>query len=383
MIFDCGAWSYRNDDIPKISPESALDRYLQLAKPNDILIAPDHMLIPGVDLDSRRAFNTASAQDFLKLCPDDFRPMATLHGMDLDERIQHGKRLVEMGYRHIAIGGIAARASQKALVLSMVLEIRKALPDVWLHVLGLSSPPYAAAWHEYGVESFDGSSHFKQAFTGGAFFTVTGGKLKKWKAVRPGESVDDLPTCDCLACLKLRDEGIDTRSYGSNENNMGRAAHNMNMLMIAQDISVNGNTVLVSCVGKKLDHAAPACELYQSDWFRKARIWAEENGTRWYILSAKHGLIEPGQVVEPYEMTLNNMNAEDRGAWAHRVTEQIRGKVPVGQITFLAGKKYRLGLEAVLPAMGYHLKTPMDGLGIGRQLKWLNAQNQQQMELFK
>lgn len=35
----------------------------------------------------------------------------------------------------------------------------------------------------------------------------------------------------CLACRRLRAEGVDTRSYGSNEHNMGRAAHNLNQLM--------------------------------------------------------------------------------------------------------------------------------------------------------
>jgi len=379
MIFDCGAWSYRNEETPKITPESALEQYMVLAKPGDIVIAPDHMLIKDVDLKKRRLFNTKSAKRFLEICPEEFHPMATVHGMDLKERLAHAKTLVKMGYKHIAVGGIAARASQKALVLSIVLELRKAIPNVWLHVLGLSSPDYAAAWNEYGVESFDGSSHFKQAFTAGTFFMLESGKLKKYQASRPTKG--ELPTaphCECKACSKLRSEGIDTRTYGSNENNMGRAAHNMNMLMQAHQIAIHGETIFISCVGKKLPSSAPAKELYQSDWFKKARVWAEGTGKDWYILSAKHGVLSPDDVIAPYEKTLNTMSSKDRRLWAKSTTTQINNIAPKGKITFLAGKKYRefLGIE------GGRISVPMEGLGIGQQLAWLNKQNTKQKEMF-
>jgi len=382
MIFDCGAWSYRNDETPKITPESAFDGYMKLAKPGDFLIAPDHMLIPGANVVSRRKFNLKSAQQFLKLCPDEFTPMATLHGMDLNERVEHGHKLASMGYRHIAIGGVAARASQKTLVLSMILEIKKALPGVWLHVLGLSSPSYTAAWNEYGINSFDGSSHFKQAFTGGAFFTVENGKLKKHQAARPGEEIT-APSCWCNACETLWVEGkVDTRQYGSNEHNMGRAAHNMNMLMRAQAYAVNGETILISCVGEKLNYRAAAKDLYQSTWFKKARKYAEENGTRWAILSAKHGLLMPDQVIDPYEQTLNKMCVADREQWAKKTTEQIKKKIPKGIVKIFAGINYREFLEVPLVEAGYFLEIPLLGMGIGQQLAWFNGQNSEQMELF-
>jgi queuine/archaeosine tRNA-ribosyltransferase len=122
-----------------------------------------------------------------------------------------------------------------------VRAIREAVPQVHLHVLGLSSPEYARQWNQIGVQSFDGSSHFKQAFTGGAFYTCEGAKLIKHQAARPG-NIEDLgivaPECHCRACTVLREVGIDTRSYGSNENNMGRAAHNLNMLMLSQAIAM-------------------------------------------------------------------------------------------------------------------------------------------------
>jgi hypothetical protein len=385
MIFDCGAWSYRNDEMPKITPELALSQYLELAKPGAMLISPDHMLIPGVDLNVRRTFNLESASRFIKICPPEFLPMATSHGMDLEERIKHTIDLSELGYRHIAIGGVAARAAQKKLVLSMIKELRQSVPDVWLHVLGLSSPPYVKAWVDMGIDSCDGSSHFKQAFTGGAFFTIENGKLKKWQASRPtrGER-PTAPLCNCTACFKLREEeGIDTRTYGSNENNMGRAAHNMNMLMKAHKIAINGTTVLVSCVGKKTSTPQKAKDLYQSSWFIKARKWAENNGDRWFILSALHGLIDPEKIIEPYEKTLNKIPTTERAEWSANIHNTIVKTIPKGRIVFLAGQKYRDGLELTLSGAGYVVESPMQGMGIGQQLSWLNKnKGETQCSLF-
>lgn len=395
MMFDCGAWSYRNEEQPKIgrdlvTPKWTFEQYTQKAQPRDFGIAPDHMLIPGVDLDARRTFNLESARGFLHIAQDSgLVPMAVVHGMDLQERIQTAQHYVDMGYTALSLGGLAARASQKALILDVVAQIRQAVPDVWMHVLGLSSPDYTAAWHELGIQSFDGSSHFKQAFTAGAFYYESGGQLEKHKAARtergnPNAVLEDItaPLCECRACSLLRGDGVDTRTYGSNEHNMGRAAHNLNMLMRAQQIAINGITVLVSCVGKKHDRASPAGDLYQSEWFKKARSYAEMVGHRWYILSAEHGLLDPSQVIEPYEMTLNTMDLPTRQEWAQRVMCQIADNIHTGKVIILAGKKYREFLSGSMQDHGYSVEVPMEGLGIGQQLAWLNSQLITQLEMF-
>jgi hypothetical protein len=239
MIWDCGAWSYKNEETPKlpgiglITPSSALKHYIELSSIGDILIAPDHMLIDGVDVVGRKKFNRISSKVFLNLCPPAYLPMATIHGFGLDDRINNAKVLHDMGYNHLALGGMAARAAQPKIVFDAVAKVRDAVPDVWLHVLGLSAPKYAKEWERLGVQSFDGSSHFKQAFTAGKFYEWNGEKLLGHHATKEKNGATDIPECDCVACSALKEEGIDTRTYGSNENNMGRAAHNMNQLMKA------------------------------------------------------------------------------------------------------------------------------------------------------
>lgn len=238
-IHDCGAWSYKDAETPRlgrddVTPAWAAGQYAQIARPGDFAVAPDHMLIPwpGVDIEARRRFNRESALRFIGLCPAHLRPMAVVHGLNLPERIENARFLIGAGYDALALGGLAGQASKRQMILAVVSAIRREVPGVWLHVLGLSSPAYAAEWQRVGVDSFDGASHFKQAFTAGKFFMEQGGQLTGYQAARPGEPVT-APACDCLACLRLRAEGVDTRSYGSNEHNMGRAAHNLNQLMRA------------------------------------------------------------------------------------------------------------------------------------------------------
>jgi predicted glycosyl hydrolase (DUF1957 family) len=128
---------------------------------------------------------------------------------------------------------------------------------------------------------------------------------------------------------------------------------------------------LVACCGQKLDRAAPAGELYTSPLFRKAASYAR-TFDRWYILSAKHGLLRPDVVVEPYDCTLLGMRKVDRLAWGRRVFDQMTTEGIAGvEFVALAGAKYTEPLVRV----GLPVKTPLKGLGIGQQLAWLTKRN--------
>lgn len=129
---------------------------------------------------------------------------------------------------------------------------------------------------------------------------------------------------------------------------------------------------LVSCVSQKRDHACEARDLYVSDLFRKASRFAEMSGCPWFILSAEHGLVAPGQLIAPYERTLNTMGVADRRAWAERVAAQLAEAEPdLSRVVFLAGKRYREFLARHLEGRGVEVSVPMEGLRIGEQLSWL------------
>ena len=157
---------------------------------------------------------------------------------------------------------------------------------------------------------------------------------------------------------------------------MGRAAHNLNMLMRAQNAAIQRRIVLVACCGKKLPYAAPARDLYQSELFRKSRLYAEQNGDQWLILSALHGVVRPDATIEPYDVTLNDMGADDRRQWSEKIAQQLddyRGD----RLTVLAGSAYCGWINDF-----HNVTRPMEGLGIGQQLAYLLSTTTRQPELF-
>lgn len=129
---------------------------------------------------------------------------------------------------------------------------------------------------------------------------------------------------------------------------------------------------LVACVGQKRPAPARARDLYQSDWFKKARAYVEARGGRWFILSALHGLVSPASVIEPYNVTLADMTAADRRAWGARVAAQLAAKIgPRTRVVILAGRFYR---DPLADWAGDRATIPMEGLGIGEQKAWLAQQ---------
>ena len=62
--------------------------------------------------------------------------------------------------------------------------------------------------------------------------------------------------------------------------------------------------VLLGCVKLKLEHRAPAKDLYVSPLWNRRRAYAEAAGCPWLILSAKYGLLDPEQLVAPYDVAL-------------------------------------------------------------------------------
>lgn len=132
---------------------------------------------------------------------------------------------------------------------------------------------------------------------------------------------------------------------------------------------------LIACASQKRAVAAPAQDLYQSELFRKSVSWMHrQNFDEWFILSAKHGLVKPEQILEPYNLTLNTMKADARRQWGKIVLDELMTVLPApASITFLAGSKYREYLSEPLREKGYEVLIPMQGLGIGKQLQWLDA----------
>ena len=129
--------------------------------------------------------------------------------------------------------------------------------------------------------------------------------------------------------------------------------------------------VLISCVSKKLNYKSLARDLYVSPLFKKNLQYAKSlRPDKIFILSAKYGLLNLNDVIEPYNKTLNDMRSFELNDWSSSVLSELKKLVDIesDEFIFLAGVNYR---KFLIPHLN-HYKIPMLGLGIGRQLQWLS-----------
>jgi len=128
--------------------------------------------------------------------------------------------------------------------------------------------------------------------------------------------------------------------------------------------------VLISCVSKKLSYKSDAKNLYISPLFRYNLKYALSlKPDKIFILSAKYGLIKLDDKITPYNKTLNKMKKAERQEWAKKVLMQLSAETDINndEIIFLAGKNYR---EYLIPHISNY-EIPLEGMGIGKQLKFL------------
>lgn len=133
---------------------------------------------------------------------------------------------------------------------------------------------------------------------------------------------------------------------------------------------------LVSCTKLKQDYSCRAQEMYLlSTLFSKAVNYIkQQNYDRWFILSAKYGLLNPNVLIEPYDLTLNNMKSEEIKKWSQKVFNQLI-IYNIDEIDFYSGDKYRKYLIPMLEKINIKCNIPLKGLGIGQQLQFYTRRN--------
>ena len=129
---------------------------------------------------------------------------------------------------------------------------------------------------------------------------------------------------------------------------------------------------LISCAKMKRPGVHAAKDLYASPRFKLAWKYASARYDRVYILSAKHGLLEPERRIRAYDASLNDRTTEERLRWARKVARQIRAVIPpMAFIDLWCGRAYWNPLRELLD--GYQILAPFAWMSQGKQLQWLKA----------
>ena len=139
---------------------------------------------------------------------------------------------------------------------------------------------------------------------------------------------------------------------------------------------------LIACTKSKSAKKSPAALLYKSPLFRKSLLYSLSHTDRTYILSAKHGVLQLDDVIEPYEVSMKHLNLAQRAEWADRVdlklTELIK---PSDNVHLLAGLDYSRPLLPTFRKIGCKVTSPLSGMSLGRRISWLRLENREP-ELF-
>lgn len=154
--------------------------------------------------------------------------------------------------------------------------------------------------------------------------------------------------------------------------------------------------VIVGCGAAKRDRELipgklrvkryPAEDLYTSTYFQKKRDYAEVVGDSWMILSALHGLVPPDEKLKPYDVTIDDLDAERLDRLAHQVgmtliewvSWELSEASDIEEIVVLAGKRYLEPLrqrDVFQAGVDAPVSFPLqqnDLGGIGEQMAWLN-----------
>ena len=121
MFGDCGAFSYVNEAEPTISTEQAVALY------------------------ELYNFNV---------------------GASVEQYARNVERYCEMGYRHLAIGGLAplTDAAIAEIVEAVAYAAGKQQKRPWLHLFGIYRPKLQAKFQELGIDSFDSASYYRKSW---------------------------------------------------------------------------------------------------------------------------------------------------------------------------------------------------------------------------
>jgi hypothetical protein len=73
-------------------------------------------------------------------------------------------------------------------------------------------------------------------------------------------------------------------------------------------------------------------------------------------------------VLAPYDLSVHQMSAREREAWANRIAVELTDRFPAGTVLwFHTGALY---LDAIASVVPHQVHFPLAGLGIGQQLAW-------------
>jgi hypothetical protein len=175
IIGDCGAFSYVKEARPPYSVDEMIDYYVECGFTHGVSI--DHVILgyeeqsrlPGQvpdDWQYRWQLTLDLAKEFRGSCERrgaPFVPLGVAQGWSPASYAEAARRLADMGYDYIALGGMVPL--QIGQILRILDAVRNLVPDwVRLHLFGFMKSDHIERLLPYRVESFDTTSPMLRSF---------------------------------------------------------------------------------------------------------------------------------------------------------------------------------------------------------------------------
>lgn len=201
---DCGAFSYVGEPKPPYSTDEILEFYSDAGFTHGCSV--DHIifdfdreesgLVAGSE-DARFRFEITleNASEFIKnskALGSGFTPIGVAQGWSPSSIAESAKKLEDMGYSYIAIGGIVPlRVEDIHRCLSAVRN--RISIKTRIHLLGFAKADYVDDFVKYNIESFDSTSPLIRAFKDARanYYVESDKKLEYYSAIRIPQSLEN------------------------------------------------------------------------------------------------------------------------------------------------------------------------------------------------
>lgn len=141
---------------------------------------------------------------------------------------------------------------------------------------------------------------------------------------------------------------------------------------------------LIGCGAAKNPGKLPAKDKYSSNYFGLKWDYGDVVCDEQRIVSANYGLLEPTDMIHDYDLTIDDLDDQQRSEWIDDVNTAILGAVrnnDIDEVHVLLGSDYRDALSFTfekLEERGVKLVYPFEGTsGIGEQMSRLKELTQE------
>jgi len=231
LFGDCGAFSYVSEDKPPFSPDEAARLYHRFGF--DVGASVDHIplreivvkndkgelvrqVLTEAERRRRMRLTARNAEAFLSACRQHrykFLPFGVIQGLDTKSYVRYVHKYIDMGYRHIALGGLVPKPDSE--ILEICCAVRGAIQtrtrtekqNVWLHLFGILRPKIQSTFRLLGVSSFDSASYLRKAWLRSDQNYLAGDGSRWYSAIRVPIS-SSKPMRDAAEKKKISEEDL-------------------------------------------------------------------------------------------------------------------------------------------------------------------------------